>query len=250
MWDRPNLLNAVANALFGLAAALALYLAWTLAARLPVFELSEVRVSGGLARVTRDEIEDVVQRELRGNFLTVDLAAAAAAFQKLTWVRRADVRRQWPTRLEVAIEEHVALARWGGSALVNTHGEVFAGTQEGKLPVFVGPESTAREITIQYRYFLRSLEAIGAAPVQVRVSPRRAWQLKLDSGLTLELGREQVEARLARFVGSYDRTIGRLGREINHVDLRYANGFAVRMPDLKSAPAAPRRGRGPRLEAG
>jgi cell division protein FtsQ len=170
----------------------------------------------------------------------VDLAAAAASFQKLTWVRRADVRRQWPATLEVVIEEHVALARWGGKALVNTHGEVFAGKQGGELPLFFGPEGMAREITIQYRYFVRSLEAIGAAPVQVRVSPRRAWQLRLDNGLTLELGREQVEARLTRFVGAYDRTIGRLGRRIEHVDLRYGNGFAVRMPDLKPAPAAKR----------
>jgi cell division protein FtsQ len=238
------IVNAAASSLFGLAAVLAVYLLWSLATRLPVFELSEVRVSSALTRVTRQEIEDVVQRELRGNFLTVDLAAAAAAFQKLTWVRRVDVRRQWPAALEVAIEEHVTLARWGSNALVNTHGEVFAGKQGGQLPLFFGPEGMAREITIQYRYFVRSLEAIGAVPVQVRVSPRRAWQVKLDNGLTLELGREQVEARLARFVGAYDRTLGRLGQRIEHVDLRYGNGFAVRMPGLKPGPA-PRRARSP-----
>jgi cell division protein FtsQ len=237
--------NAAANALFGLAALLAAYLLWSAATRLAVFELSEVRVSSTLSRVTRGEIEDVVRRELRGNFLTVDLAAAGAAFEKLAWVRRADVRRQWPTRLEVAIEEHVALARWGSRALVNTHGEVFAATQQGELPLFIGPEGTAREITIQYRYFTRNLEAIGAAPVQVRVSPRRAWQLRLDNGLTLELGREQVEARLARFVGAYGATIARLGADIRHVDLRYANGFAVRVPDPGSG-QAPRRARNSR----
>jgi len=54
-----------------------------------------------------------------------------------------------------------------------------------------------------------------------------------------------VEARLARFVDAYDRTLGRLGRRINHVDLRYANGFAVRVPELKSGQAAPKRGRHP-----
>lgn len=242
-WSSPAVLNSAANALFGLAAVLTVCLLWSLATRLAVFDLREVRVSNELTRVTRGEIETVVQRELRGNFLTVDLTAAAAAFQKLTWVRKADVRRQWPARLEVTIEEHSALARWGKNALVNTHGEVFAGRQEGDLPLFAGPEGTAREITIQYRYFTSSLAAIGAAPVQVRVSPRRAWQVKLDNGMTLELGREQVETRLARFVGAYDRTIARLGRRIEHVDLRYANGFAVRLPELKSGPAATKRGR-------
>jgi cell division septal protein FtsQ len=150
-WSAPPVLNAAANALFGLAAVLALVLLWSLATRLPVFELSEVRLSNELTRVTRSEIEGVVRRELRGNFLTVDLAAAAAAFQKLTWVRRADVRRQWPARLEVTIEEHAALARWGAGGLVNTHGEVFAGRQDGELPCSSGrrawrarsPSSTA-----------------------------------------------------------------------------------------------------------
>lgn len=243
MWDKPSVLNACANLLFGLAALLALYLAWAIALRLPVFELSEVRVSGELVRVTRDQVEAVVRRELKGNFLTVDLAAARTAFHGLPWVRQADLRRQWPARIDVKLEEHVPLARWAGTALVNTHGEVFAAAYDGELPVFIGPEGAAREIAIQYRYFRRSLEAIGETPVQVRVSPRRAWQLKLQSGLTLELGREQVETRLARFVAAYDRTLGQLGRRVNHVDLRYANGFAVRLPELRNEKAEPKRGR-------
>ena len=243
MWDRPQVLNAGANALFAGAALLALYVGWISIARLPALALSEVRVSGELAHVSRKEIEGVVRRELKGNFLTLDLAATRAAFEKLPWVRRADVRRLWPARLEVALEEHVPLARWADTALVNTHGEVFAAPYSGELPVFIGPEGASREIAIQYHYFRRSLEAIRQTPVQVRLSPRRAWQVKLKSGLTLELGREQVEARLGRFVADYERTVGRLGRRIETVDLRYPNGFAVRLPELRLEKAQPRRGR-------
>jgi len=66
--------------------------------------------------------------------------------------------------------------------------------------------------------------------VQVQVSPRRAWQLKLDSGLTLELGREQIESRIGRFVAVYERAVAPLAQQVEYVDLRYANGFAVRVP--------------------
>lgn len=232
MWDRPALINAAASALYAVAVLLALVLAWGLAARLPVFALREVRVGGDVARVTREQVERVVQRELKGDFLTVDLDAVGAAFRKLPWVRQVSVRRQWPARLDVTLEEHVPLARWGAAALVNTHGEVFSGAYDGELPVFIGPDGASREMTIQYRYFLRSLQTIGQTPVQVQVSPRRAWQLKLASGTTLALGREQVEGRLARYVAAYDHTIGRLGRQVDYVDLRYANGFAVRIPEL------------------
>jgi cell division protein FtsQ len=127
--------------------------------------------------------------------------------------------------------------------LVNTQGEVFHAAYDGELPVFVGPEGSAREIAIQYRYFKRSLATIGQAPVQVQVNARRAWQLRLRDGLTLELGREDIEARLARFVALHDRTIGRLDRRIDYVDLRYANGFAVRVPELRHEKADPKRAR-------
>lgn len=239
MSDRPDLLNAAANALYAVAALLALYLAMTLVTRLPAFTLREVQVGGALAHVTREELEGVVQRDLRGNFFTLDLAAARAAFERLPWVRRVSVRRHWPDRLELAFEEHVPLARWDATALVNTHGELFEAAYDGALPVFVGPPGTAKEITIQYEYFRRSLAAIGQSPVQVRISPRRAWRLKLEGGLTLELGREHMEARLARFVAAYERTLARLERRLDYVDLRYANGFAVRIPELRHEKAAP-----------
>lgn len=243
MWDKTVLMNGLASALYAVATVLALYVAWALAARLPMFTLREVRVGGELAHVTRRDIEGVVQRDLRGNFLTLDLAATSGSFEKLPWVRKASVRRLWPARLDVVIEEHVPLARWAGAALVNTHGEVFRAAYDGTLPVFIGPEGMAREIAIQFRYFRGSLETIGQTPVRVQVSPRRAWELKLENGATVVLGREQVEARLARFVAVHGRTLARLGREVDYVDLRYSNGFAVRVPELRHEKAEPKRGR-------
>lgn len=250
MWNRPVLMNGLAGALYAVAAVLALVIAWKVAARQPVFELREVTIRGALAHVTRGEVEAVVRRELKGNFLTLDLAAVSASFQKLPWVRVASVRRQWPARLDVVLEEHVPLARWPGGALVNTQGEVFRAAYDGELPVFAGPEGTAREIAIQYRYFSASLATIGETPVRVEVSPRRSWRLKLASGVTLALGREQVEARLARYVAMHERALAPLGRRVDYVDMRYANGFAVRFPEPRREKAAPKRGPGAGQRAG
>ena len=240
MWDRPDILNLIANALYAAAAALAVYAGLVAGIQMSLFPLREVRVTAQPAHVSPEQIAAIVQRELRGNFFTIDLAAARAAFEKMSWVRSVEVRRQWPDRLDIAFEEHVPLARWGARALVNVQGEVFQGTYAGELPLFDGPEGTAKEIAIQYEYFRRSLASIGQTPAQVQISPRRAWQVKLASGLMLELGREHVEARLARFISAYDRTLAQLGRKLDYVDLRYPNGFAVRIPELKPEPAAKR----------
>ncbi|NIO43256.1 MAG: FtsQ-type POTRA domain-containing protein, partial [Burkholderiales bacterium] len=80
-----------------------------------------------VAHVTREQVRTIVVDELRGTFFTIDLQGAQTAFEKLPWVRRVDIRRRWPDRLVVAIEEHRELARWGNTALVNLHGELFEG---------------------------------------------------------------------------------------------------------------------------
>lgn len=244
MWDRPDILNRLADALIAVAFLLVLYGALHFAVRLPLFPLREVRLANAVALVSRQQVEDLIRHEITGNFFTLDLAATRAAFAKLPWVRNVSLRRRWPDRLEVTLEEHVPLARWGNLALVNNHGEVFNAAYDGDLPLFVGPPESAREIAIQYEFFRRSLAAIGEAPAQVQVTPRRAWQIRLEAGTTLELGREQVEARLARFVAAYGRTLRRLDRRIDSVDLRYTNGFAARIPELRFEKTAPKGRRG------
>lgn len=235
MWDKPAVLNRISDLLVVVALLGLLYggAAWVV--RLPVFPITEVRVITPLTHVTPEQVESIVRREVRGNFFTLQLADTRTAFEKLPWVRRANVRRQWPGALEVALVEHVPLARWGKSALVNVHGEVFEAAFDGALPVFNGPAGAAKEMAIQYDHFRRSLAAIGKTPGELNVSPRRAWQVRLDDGLTLDLGREHVEDRLRRFVAAYPRTIARMTRPVDRVDLRYANGFAARVPGLPPA---------------
>lgn len=228
MWDNHRLLNGMAAGLYAVAFTLLAYAVLTAILRLPVFSLREVALSGSLEHTTRDQVESLVSSQLAGNFFTLDLEEARAAFQKLPWVRTANLRRQWPDRLEVEIEEHVAFARWRDIALVNTYGEVFEAATDAALPVLAGPDGTSLEMVHRYGAFAEALALVGKRPVQVVLSQRRAWQVKLDTGDVLELGREQVEERLQRFVSAYGRTLGQLPARAYRIDLRYPNGFAVR----------------------
>lgn len=233
MWDNAVALNRSAGLLYGAAALLIVYGCIHYVVHLPVFPLREIRVIGDVGHVTNDQVAAVISRELRGNFFTVDLVQAREAFEKLPWVRKVNVRRQWPDRLELTVEEHQPLARWGSTALVNAHGEVFEAAISSTLPVFSGPEGTASEVVARYAEFDHLLVPIGRKVVVIALSARRAWQLRLDNGMVLHLGRENLEGRVAGFVSVYQRTVARLPQPPSHVDLRYSNGFAVRTPGLK-----------------
>lgn len=236
-WDRPQLMNLLADLLF-FASALALgYAAVLAAARLPFFPLREVVVTGPLREVTATQMEYAARSAVAGNFFTVDLDAVRAAFEKLPWVRRAEVRRRWPDGLELMVDEQLAAARWkhaeGAEArLVNPDGEIFAASSGAGLPVFVGPEGSAPRILLRYREFSQLLAPLGRTPQVVALSPREAWQLRLDDGVLLDLGRDQAKSkvgeRLVRFAAVYGEAVRRLRGPADVIDLRYPNGFAAR----------------------
>lgn len=241
-WDRPVLMDLVADVLIVFAVAALAWSAVTIVQRLPIFPLREVVVGGRLDQVTPAQIEQATRTALVGNFFTIDLDDVRAAFEKLPWVRRAEVRRRWPEALELSIEEHVAVARWkqadGESRLVNDHGEVFAAASPDRLPSFAGPEGSSARVLENYRAFQKALAATGRQAETVVLSGREAWQLKLDDGLVLELGRDEekhgVGERLARFVAHYRPALEKLRLAGAGVaDMRYPNGFALR-PHSKS----------------
>jgi cell division protein FtsQ len=203
-----------------------------------VFALRTVRVDGDLQHVVRADVIRALRGKVRGTFFTVDLEAMRALFEGIPWVRRAEVRRRWPDRLEVRIEEHLALARWGQgkeARLVNTRGELFPGRSDAALPLFSGPIGTEGEVARRYASFRELLAPLALEPQQVVLSSRFAWQLRLSNGLTVQLGRDSdkdsLEERLAKFVAAYPQTLGRMGRRSDYVDLRYPNGFALRVPE-------------------
>lgn len=251
MWDNPRLLNATANLLVALAALVFAYAGLQLLLRSALFPLREIVVRGELKQVNREEVANAVDG-IGGNFFAVDLAGVRGRLEQVAWVRRVEARRVWPDRIEVRLEEHVALARWGqvvgdlrSQRLVNTFGEPFAGGLEAgaqsALPLFAGPPSAEGEVARRYARFSALLAPLGETLDGVLLTPRHAWRLRLASGLQLELGRdgaEPVEQRLERFVAAYPDSLARLARkaagEPQHVDLRYPNGFALRVAGWRS----------------
>jgi cell division protein FtsQ len=231
MWDNPRLLNATAGFLVGLAALAFAFtgLHWLL--RAAPFPVRVVELRTPLKQAPRAEVEAALAGHGAGNFFAASLDELRGALERLPWVRAAAVRRVWPDRLEVTIEEHVALARWGADALVNTHGERFAATSDDQLPMFIGPTGTEAEVAHRYARFSRLLAPLGSPLERIALSPRHAWQLKLASGVQLTLGRDAdlAEQRLARFVEAYASALGEGARVPQVVDLRYPNGFAVRV---------------------
>jgi len=243
MWDDPRQLNALSLVL---ASAAFVALAWAGVAwlvRQTWFDFREVAVVTPLAHASAPHLEAAIRGDLKGTFFTLDLRQAQDALRNVPWVRSVALRRQWPRRLTVEIEEQVPFARWNDSALVNTHGEVFLADWNGDLPRFDGPEGRSDVMTQRYQSWSATLATLGLTIRALRLSARGGWEIDAEGPhgpLTVEVGRDEADARLARFVAAYARTVEaveRAGTRVDQVDLRYRNGFAARAPDLHETTA-------------
>ncbi len=223
---RRTLLLALRAMGVGLVLALVLSLMGWVAQR-PMFQIQRAVVSGDLQQVDRDLVAKRAHA-LRGNFFTVNLDAAAAELRAIPWVRAINMRRLWPNGLEVEVEEQRPLAHWGDEQLLNTWGEVFVADYADALPRFDGPAGSGPEMARAAQQFNRELAPIGRQVEALDLSERRAWTLRLDNGLTLSLGRDNIHERLTRFVGVYPLVFKDETARGALVDLRYPSGFALR----------------------
>ena len=234
------MMNSMSNGLILFVLTLCAFFALRALVRSPAFPLRVIQISGDARHVGYDEVAKALDGRLSGTFFTLDLDSVRGMFETIPWVRRAEVRRRWPDRLEIVIEEHRPLARWGSLAdarLVNVNGELFSGRTTAELPVFGGPSGSEREVAKAFAQYRELLAPIGLEPREVVLSARYAWHLKLSNGLSVQLGRdsdkELASNRLSRFIEVYPRTLARLSRRLDYVDLRYPNGFALRVPGVE-----------------
>ncbi|MGA7982969.1 MAG: cell division protein FtsQ/DivIB [Chromatiaceae bacterium] len=202
-----------------------------------------VTVKGEVRHLSRERLVQSVLAHLRGGILTQDLSELKGAVEAMPWVRSASLRRVWPDRLELEVEERRPLARWGDDGLVTAEGVVFRPHDEGLsggLPHLAGTDEQAPVIVRRFMRWRRQLAAQGIALHSVTLDARGAWTLRCDRGLTVRLGISEVEQRVRRFLHVYPSVVS-AGRP-ERMDMRYSNGLAVRWSDGRPGDDGPSAG--------
>ena len=249
-WHNARLLNALASwlmlgALFICVAAACLWVT-----QRSMFAITVVEVTGtegiGPQQFDAALLKTIRLPRLNGGFFRIKLDQIKRPFEAAPWVRNVQVRRVWPNRLQVEIEEHQALAQWDDSRMVNSFGEVFTANSaaldnEKQLPLFEGPEGSEQEITRRYLDLVKWLAPLKTTPTDIELSDRHAWKVVLNNGMVLLMGRDsnqQAEQRVQRMVQALPEAVAKLGFTPQQIDLRHPNGFAIKATPLQAPTTA------------
>jgi cell division protein FtsQ len=193
--------------------------------------IDSVTVAGRFARVSPSEVERAVKLKVRNvGLVSVDLNMVRGAIVSIPWVDRVTVQRAWPHGLAVVVTEQIAAARWRDTGLLNTRGELFVADARHvplELAQLSGPEGTQNEVAQRYLSSQGRIAEAGMRITALRLDARGAWEFELANGVTVRLGRKQVDERFERFMATAVKVVSQRATDIQYVDMRYTNGFAI-----------------------
>jgi cell division protein FtsQ len=208
----------------------------------PAFSIQGITVKGNVTHSNVVTLRANVLPQLTGNFFTLNLLQARQAFEQIPWIRSALVRREFPNRLSVTLDEFQPVALWGfegDGKFLSVEGAIFEVNADDvdseSLPLLKGPESQAKTVLEMYKFLKPMLAKMAMALDRLELSQRGSWTAQLATGATLELGHgthQEISDRLQLFFKTLTQVASRYGRTVTSLlsaDLRYDNGYALRL---------------------
>lgn len=203
------------------------------------FAVRSLSFEGEFQHVDQQALTAAVMDSVRGNFFLLDLDAIRERARSVPWVYEVTVRRRWPDGVHIRFSEQHLVARWGKNGWVNAQGEhVNLQGRKGPdgLPLFVGPEGLEARVLEHYRKLNEILAPVQLQVAALTLTDRHSWNIVLQNGLMLTLGREEPEPKVERFARIYPRALSAQAARAKRIDLRYTNGFSVEWATRTGAP--------------
>jgi cell division protein FtsQ len=156
------------------------------------------------------------------------------AVTELEWVHHVNVRKNWPSGFYLEVYPESVIAYWNDDAFINEEGRVLVTDLVigGDLPHLYGPSGSELEVMTQYQQLSRMLNVYGHEIKVLNRSDRGSWSLETRDKLEVLLGKEDLKARMQRFLTVSARlNESKDDRVVERMDARYVNGVAVHFSD-------------------
>lgn len=176
------------------------------------------------------QLREIVKQNIEGGFFSLRKNKLHNSLLAQPWVSQIELRREWPNALTIVIYEQQPVAQWGDNGVINQDGNIFfpdPKTIPKELPILSGPETKKNLMLKEFRVLNGMVAPIGIRIVQMKLSDRLAWRVKLSDGIDVVIGQYALEQRFDRFVKLFSKIIGDRGDKVVQVDLRYPNGLAI-----------------------
>ena len=196
--------------------------------------LSKIMVGGNFNHLEEQELAELVNMEIDGGFLSMNLNQLRQELQSHPWIHQVSVRREWPSTLKVEVIEEVPIARWGKKGFLNRLGDQLSLPENSNLkslPVLEADFGSSQDMIAQYLLLAELLAPTDLRLTELQRDAVGAWQIETAAGVRIVLGRDQIIEKIRRLIVVWGSGLDIQLNNIATIDLRYPNGLAVSWRD-------------------
>jgi cell division protein FtsQ len=191
------------------------------------FPINKIQVSATYEHISHQNIEAILTHYLNASFFSLPVGELYAELSNLSWCDKVTIQRIWPDTLKINLTEKKAIAIWN-NALLTPEGTIFHGEMgQNDLPQLSGPLKMHQKVLQVYEKLSKILSMYHLHAAALHWRENQAWELSLTNGLSLLLGKQDLEHRLTRFCRAYPAVFAEQNDKKFRVDLRYPHGMAV-----------------------
>ncbi len=188
-----------------------------------------IQLLGTFDNLDQQEVESTLQAYLGQGFFSLDIQELQQVLHAKSWTESVSVRRIWPDKLRVTIVEKKPIARWDDKHLLSDQAKVYRADagEFAYLPLVHAASHQPDWVLNQFYRLEARFNEVDERVVALHADSRGALDIELINGLKIRLGRGEIERKIDRLIKIYRPQILPRREQIQRLDLRYSNGFAV-----------------------
>jgi cell division protein FtsQ len=191
--------------------------------------IRRVDISSDGHAIELTKLRSLVDRYVTRDFYTLNTHDLQVHLSLLPWIKSVAIRRVWPDKLIVAIQERQAVALWNETQLLSPEGVLFQPeitTYPSNLPQLSGAEGDEKKVLKKYLILREKMRRLDLRVVALGVVGH-SWKFLLDSGTKVYFNEDEKQ-QLSGFNKLFQRVLRGKMQRVEAVDLRYAGGASVR----------------------
>ncbi len=223
------------------------------------FPVKQIVMVNKLHEQDIQKLQDLVTEVIDGGFFSLDIEKLRQTIETLAWIDTVSIRKKWPHTLQLDIQEKQVAGRWivsdasrrtikkikqeswNKQSLISNKGVVFKTPLTKKqhkkynsLAIYSSPHEMSLKGLQKCQNISQILKTVNLTIRSCFQDLRRSWYLKLNNGFEVFLGRLKILQRSKIFVMAYQQILNKYEENIEKIDLRYTNGFAIKWKIIKT----------------
>jgi cell division protein FtsQ len=191
-------------------------------------QIRQVRLQGDLRYLDAESLTRDLSIRFNGNYLDTTLDQVISEVESHPWIAAAAARRVWPDTLLIELTEQRPVAIYNDTQYLGLSGDLFEPPKpvNDPLPRLYGALSETMQVYSHYGVFSDRLSDFSKV-ISVSRGHDMGWQITLENGINVQLGRDDILGRLSRARDVLNRLDGEKLAKLQEIDARYDNGVAL-----------------------